>query len=99
MANERDLVWVEVDKVRPGVVIHVAGELIRVLVGTGTQRPYVAYVMISERSIEGKILRLSKPTFFYGMNERAVRRAALKRVCGRCRPTVFAELRKLVVAS
>lgn len=66
--RERDTVWFELaGKRRPGVVIEVQGDHVRVAYGT-SQGHGAPCELVSEDSRQGRLLELTEPTWFYGAN-------------------------------
>lgn len=66
--RERDTVWFELaGKRRPGVVLEVQGDRVRVAYGT-SQDHGAPCVMVSEDSRQGRSFELEEPTRFYGAN-------------------------------
>lgn len=77
--QERDTVWFELaGKRRPGVVIEVQGDLVRVAYGT-TQDHTAPCALVSEDSRQGRSFDLQEPTRFYGANTCWARASDLKR--------------------
>lgn len=79
----------------PAVVIYVEADRLTVIYGTGTDRDIPERVVVEPVSRNGKALRLTKRTHFYGSNTRLVTQRVLTRVQGRCPPELYLDLREL----
>jgi hypothetical protein len=65
---ERDTVWVELaDKQRPGVVLEIQPDLIRVAYGTSVTHDWPR-VTVHPDSRQGRAFPLREETYFYGSN-------------------------------
>jgi len=88
----------DVGKHRPCVVLHATEEAIVLAYGTSTAGRDYAFVLIGERDVSGRALRLTGPTFFYKPNVIALP-ASSERIAifplGRCTPAVLLQLRAL----
>ena len=94
--RERDTVWFELaGKLRPGVVIEVQGDRVRVGYGT-TQDHGGPCVLVSEGSRPGRSFPLREPTRFYGANTCWERASDLRRGAKPCSWELLNAIRKLV---
>jgi hypothetical protein len=67
----RAVVWIELaGKQRPGVVIEVRNDMIRVAYGTSQEAgwPFVAVAVVHPETRQGRAFPLREPTHFYGAN-------------------------------
>jgi hypothetical protein len=94
--RERDTVWFELEgKRRPGVVIEVQGDRVRVAYGT-TQDNAAPCALVSEDSRQGRLLELQEPTRFYGANTCWERTSDLECSKKPCSWDLWNAIRKLV---
>jgi hypothetical protein len=94
--RERDIVWFQLEgKRRPGVVIEVQGDRVRVAYGT-TQANAAPCALVSEDSRQGRLLELQEPTRFYGANTCWERTSDLDRGAKPCSWELLNAIRKLV---
>lgn len=89
--NRGDLAWVDADKRRPAIILRVSDDQVTVIYGTGTVRLEWGHVCVQPNSRAGKVLKLSKPTYFYVRNVLLVPRTMVA-TCGSCPLRVFMEL-------
>lgn len=96
--RERDTVWFELaDKRRPGVVIEVQGDRVRVAYGT-TQDHAGPCVSVSESSRQGRSFPLRELTRFYGANTCWEHASDMERGAKPCAWELLNSIRKLVEA-
>lgn len=94
--RERDTVWFELaGKRRPGVVIEVQGDRVRVAYGT-TQDHAAPCALVSEDSRQGRSFELQEPTRFYGANTCWERASDMERGKKPCSWDLLNAIRKLV---
>jgi hypothetical protein len=94
---ERDLclVWMG-GKERRAVVLAIDPGGYYVIAVTSTFRAHYEHVEVSERSTEGKALRLSNTSYFYRSNAIKVPLDFARKVDGRCPPGLHKKLLELV---
>lgn len=99
-----DCVWVQADKYRPAIVVRKMpardgdpdqSDRWLVVVGTGTQRQE-ACLAIGPNSHTGRVLGLSKPTYFYRGGVSFPREAAVTSNCGRCLPSELYRVEEII---
>lgn len=94
--RERDTVWFGLaGKRRPGVVIEVQGDRVRVAYGT-TQDHAAPCALVSEDSRQGRSFPLREPTRFYGANTSWERASDLEPGAKPCSWDLLNAIRKLV---
>jgi hypothetical protein len=83
VASRGDLVWISDPKgSRPAVVLEVCGSRLFVMVGTGTNRIDLSPHCIPKNSRDGRVLGLSKDTYFPAVNARSIDPSAIDRRAG-----------------
>ncbi len=95
--RERNTVWLELaDKSRPGVVVEVREELVRVAYGTTKEQPKVAAAVVHHDTRAGRKFPLKATTYFYGANVAWELRASLRSGSADCTRELFNEIRRLI---
>lgn len=96
--RERDTVWLSLaGKYRPGVVLEVRADLVRVAYGTSREHPdAVACAVVHTSSRSGKKFPLSSTTYFYGANTALEVPRELRLGERPCTRDLFNQIRRLV---
>lgn len=94
--RERDTVWILLEaKERPGVVIEVKPDLVRVAYGTSESHNWPR-VEVSPDTRQGRAFGLVEPTHFYGANTAWEVETALRRAVRPCTLEIFWRIRRVV---
>jgi hypothetical protein len=89
--------WYQLDKLRAIVVLQVLQNGRSYFIwGTGTEKPQIRHVRVDVARPLGRVLGLSKPTFFYWDNVGFAPPDSVLQRPKPCPPSVFLALRELV---
>jgi hypothetical protein len=93
-----DCVWIDDHGTHPGVVMHVDAKSAVVIRGTGTGRPHMTEVCVSERTPAGRAMNLNKPTYFNATRYSVISDAAkiVNKTGKKCPFDVFTKLEALI---
>jgi hypothetical protein len=96
--RERDTVWIHLeDKDRPGVVLEVQDDFVRLAYGTSSScDDGTPCAVVHGGTRAGRKFPLTRTTYFYGANTALEFRGALRRGEAPCVRDLFHEIRRLV---